>query len=379
MSHVAIVLPGFPGLGGAERQVLDLAQGLARRGWRITVVALSLPGGEPARLLTESGVEFLALDMKKGLADPRGWLRFHHWLATERPEILHAHLPHAAWFARWSRLASPVRVQIDTIHTAATESQSRRLGYRLSQRLPDLTTVVSQAAAQAWQRAGMVPAERLTVVSNGVDTQRFRPDAQWRAQFRAQLGLSDEFLWIAAGRLAPVKDFSTLLWAMAQLPVHAHLALAGAGPEEAELHALARRLGIEARVHWLGFVDAPERLYPAADGFVLSSLWEGLPVALLEAAACGLPAVATPVAGASEVIAEGQMGFLAATTGSAVALEEKMTVLMHLSASQRAVMGEAARTHIVANFSLEHVLNRWEALYSELLDRHPALRRWGSY
>ncbi|HMD76301.1 MAG TPA: glycosyltransferase, partial [Terracidiphilus sp.] len=106
MNHVALVIPGLDRIGGAERQVILLAKGLRRRGWRVSVVALSGAGGDVAAELIASGAVFLSLGMRKGLADPRGWIRFNGWLRRESPDVVHAHLPHAAWLARWSRLAA---------------------------------------------------------------------------------------------------------------------------------------------------------------------------------------------------------------------------------------------------------------------------------
>ena len=111
MRRIALVLPGLDRIGGAERQVMLLARGLNRRGWQVTVVALSGTGGDAAGELVADGIPFLSLEMRKGLADPRGWIRFHRWLLRERPHLIHAHLPHAAWLDSLveSRPASGVR------------------------------------------------------------------------------------------------------------------------------------------------------------------------------------------------------------------------------------------------------------------------------
>ena len=109
MNHIALVIPGLDRIAGAERQVMAMAKGLRRRGWRVSVVALSGSGGQAAAELTAVGVQFLSLEMRKGLTDPRGWFRFNRWLKSERPQVVHAHLPHAALMARWSRLSLPMQ------------------------------------------------------------------------------------------------------------------------------------------------------------------------------------------------------------------------------------------------------------------------------
>ena len=375
--HVAIIIPGLDRIGGAEQQVILLAKGLLRRGWRVSVVMLSGNGGKAAADLTAIGIECACLGMRKGLADPRGWIRFHQWLRRERPEVVHAHLPHAAWLARWSRLLAPVRVLIDTLHSSSTGNLGRKLGYRWSRGLPDRVTAVSRAVAAAHASAGMVEESKIIVIPNGVDIENWRADVGVREMVRQESGFGNEFLWFAAGRLEKVKDYPTMLRAMAGLPETSSLVIAGAGHEEGTLRRICSELGLEQRVRFLGFESNVLRWMQAADGFVLSSRWEGLPMALLEAAACALPAVATEVPGSREVVLHGETGFLAAP-GSSFALQEAMARTMLMQAEGRRAMGEQARSNAVKCFSLEMMLDRWEELYTSLLDRNPVPMRWGA-
>ena len=375
MTHVAIMIPGLNRIGGAEEQVTQLARGLAKRGLRVTVIALSGDGGSVATILRESGVEFMSLRMLHGLADPHGWLVFHNWLRREKPEILHAHLPHATWMARWSRLGSPIRGLIDTLHSSSTGTLGRRAGYRVSNWLTDKITAVSKPVAQTHQSAGMVSRGKILVLANGVDIQHWHADPQVRTDLRAVHGLHDEFLWLAAGRLEPVKDYPTLLNALALTPENTHLLIAGAGRQEEELRRLAIYLNIGTRVRFLGFEPDVRRWMQAADGFVLSSRWEGLPMALLEAAACELPIVSTRVSGADEIVREASTGFLT-PVGDAEEFREAMSKMMRRSPSQRAKMGALGRQVVVDRFSLDAVLDRWEALHLELLRANPFPKRW---
>jgi glycosyltransferase involved in cell wall biosynthesis len=376
LSHVALVIPGLNRIGGAERQVILLAKGLRRRGWRVSVVALSGTGGDAATELTAAGAGFLTLQMRKGLADPRGWIRFNRWLRRESPDVVHAHLPHAAWLARWSRLAAPARVVVDTLHSCSTGRLGRRLGYRWSGWLVDRVTAVSHAAAAAHLSARMVAESKLAVLPNGVDAEAWRPDAPVRVAMRRELGLDEEFLWLAAGRLDPVKDYPTLLAAMAKVPEPARLLIAGSGPLQDALLRLCAQLGLEQRVRFLGFEPELRRWMRAADGFVLSSRCEGLPMGLLEAAACALPAVATDGPGTPEVLVDGQTGYLT-PAGDCTALAESMTRMMRTAPGERHAMGEQARQLVIERFSLEAILDRWEALYGDLLQRNPKPARWG--
>ena len=252
----------------------------------------------------------------------------------------------------------------------------RHFGYACSRWLTDHVTAVSQATAASHMSAGMVSQSKLSVIWNGIDVDAWQPDAQGRVQARRELGIRDEFLWLAVGRLETVKDYPSLLLAMARTPEKARLLVLGAGPQESELVELAERLGLKQRVRFAGFEPNVVRWMRAADGFVLSSRYEGLPMVLLEAGACGVPVVATDVPGTREVVVDGETGWLA-PAGDAQKLAKTMMKLMRMSPDARHAMGERARRHVADHFSLEAVLDRWERLYAELLERKNAKRRIG--
>jgi len=361
--NIAIVIPTIDQIGGAERQVLLLAKELAARGWRVTMIALSGSGLNVSAELASANVNFLSLEMRKAWIDPRGWFRYRAWFSRHRPAIVHAHLPHATWFARWVRLLAPTRVLIDTIHTTKTGGPGRRLGYKLSNGLTSQVTCVSEAVANAALIAGLAPRERLKIIPNGV----VLPPPPLRNR-------NGNFQWIAVGRLAPVKDYATLLHAFAALPGQPSLQIVGIGPVEARLRNLAAELQIEGRVHFAGFIADVQPLLAAADGFVLSSLWEGLPISVLEASAASLPVVATAAAGTREAMCpadnDAQTGLLVPITDPA-SLAEAMTRIMLMPNEQRLEMGANGRRFIEANYSLSKVADQWESLYIELLRDHP--------
>jgi len=366
--RIAIVIPTLDRMGGAERQAMLLAKGLTRRGWHVAAIALSGSGGAAEEELCEAGVEFVSLRMRKGLADVRGWWLLHRWLVRNRPDVLHAHMPHAAWMARWSRLFAPECVVVDTIHTSAIGTRGRQLGYRWSDWLTDQVTAVSEGAAEAYGSAGMVSAQHLATLPNGIDTKHWQPDPAMRATMRERLGVTDEFLWVAAGRLAPVKDYPTLLRALKMLQEPLQLAIAGDGSMDGPLRRLAYELRVEHRVQFLGFKEDMREWMQAADGVALASRWEGLPMALLEAGACGVPAVATDVAGSRETIVHGETGLLA-KAGDTEAFAGAMKELMDTPAETRRKIGERARQLVTERYGIDSILDRWEALYEELLRR----------
>ena len=385
--HLALLIPTLDQIGGAERQLLDLSQELAQRGqWRVTVITLSgdaTPSSVLAAMLQQSNIAYLSLKMRKAWVDPQGWLRYLAWHRRQRPDILHAHLPHASFFARLSRLIAPVSVLVDTIHTSAAGPLSRRLAYRLTHMLSSQVTCVSQAVAVSVRKSGTAP--NPLVISNGIAIPSFQaaspnPNTDmgaphlasetWESNSLTQTGPAfiPPFRWLAVGRLAPVKDYPTLLRAFAQLPNESTLTIAGSGPAEPELRALAAGLHIDQRIHFAGFQPEIQPLLAQADAFVLSSLWEGLPISVLEASAAALPIVATDGAGTREALIPGKTGFLV-PVGDHQALAGAMIAIQRLSPTERKAIGYAGRTFVQANFALEAIATRWEQLYRDRLSR----------
>ena len=206
MIRIAMVIPTLDSIGGAEREVMLLAQALSARGWQVTVLALSGTGGAAREELAAAGVVYFSLQMRKAWIDPRGWGRYLKWAAANQPQIIHTHLPHATWFARCIRLFVPVHVQIDTIHTSNPGSRARRLTYRLTSCLTDRVTCVSAAVAAAAKASSLAPRSTLAVLHNGVVI-----PANSALLTRTQFLCSDQsFHWLAIGRLAPVKDYPNL-------------------------------------------------------------------------------------------------------------------------------------------------------------------------
>jgi glycosyltransferase involved in cell wall biosynthesis len=162
---------------------------------------------------------------------------------------------------------------------------------------------------------------------------------------------------------------------MMEVPHAAHLVIAGAGPEEGSLRRLAIQFGLASRVRFVGFQPDVLPWMQAADGFVLASRWEGLPMTLLEAGACALPAVATDVPGTREIVANGETGFLA-PPGDSLALRTAMHRMMRLDGEARTAMGDRARARVAALFGMARVLDRWEAAYREVLEPHARPKRW---
>ncbi len=329
--------------GGAETQVAQLACRLRRRGLDVAVVSMRTPTAF-AEELRDAGVPVHAPGLHRLPAVLRGL----------RPHILHSHMYHANIAARLLRLILPFPVVISTIHSIAESprdsdrNRARDLAYRCTGPLANITVAVSQAAAGRHVAASAVARRRLRIVPNGVDTEVFHP--------APQPTVNPEFTWLAAGRLMWKKDYPTLLRAFAAIG-RGRLWIAGAGPDDERLRAMA-----PPGVTFLGARDDLPDLMRTADGFVLSSRVEGLPVVLLEAAASGLPAVATDAGG----VREAHPAWLA-PVGDPAALAAGMKQLMALDPCERIELGRRARRHALATWDWNVVAAQWIQLYRELL------------
>jgi glycosyltransferase involved in cell wall biosynthesis len=358
------------GMGGAERQALAVASRMQRRGHSVALLVLKGHVAEewPTSLPT------VHLNMQR---TPWSLLRCLlngcKFLRESRPELIHSHCFHANLVARLLRVYVSSPRLLCTIHNVYEGGWHRMLLYRLTDPLATFTTAVSGAAKQSFVRCKAVPEEKCGVVFNGIDTEEFAPCSQRRAAKRTEMLVSREFVWLAAGRIAPAKDLANLLRAFAMVRPswpEARLWIAGTG-EDAELkkgHALVQGLGLSDSICWLGLRRDLAGLMDAADGFVLASAWEGMPLVVGEAMAMEKPVVATDAGGVQELT--GDSAFVVPTR-DAHALAEAMLTAMRMSAEERSALGRSARARILGIFGMEPKTLEWEELYETLLVQNP--------
>jgi glycosyltransferase involved in cell wall biosynthesis len=356
------------GMGGAERQVLALAERMERRGHAVALLILRPPLDEQ----WPTSLDAIHLNMRRtpfsvlgGLARGRRFLRDFH------PDLLHSHSFHGNFVARLLKLAVPAVAVLSTVHNVYEGGWHRMLTYRLTDPLSRSTTAVSAAAARRFIEVKAVPERKCLVVANGIDTVEFAPDPDRRARMRREMGAGNAFLWLTAGRIVPAKDYPNLLRAFALLRAvraEARLWVAGeaAGAEFDRAIGLALEMGLDDSIRWLGLRRDLPALLDAADGFALGSAWEGMPLVLGEAMAMQKPIAATDVGGVRELL--DNSGAIVPSK-SPEALAEAMLKLMRASAEDRESLGRAARERIVRQFGMDAKADEWEKLYRAVLER----------
>ena len=357
--------------GGAENQLVQLAVRLKRRGWRTNVISITPPTAFTELLATE-GVPCASLEVKNKLTSPASVHKLLGLLGRWRPQLLHTHLFHANLLGRATRPLHRLPL-VSTLHSVNEGGRHRELAYRLTDKLSSATTIISQRAAEQHLRRGVVSRGRARVVPNGVDMQAFTPERAGKNVRRA-LGLGDAPLLLTVGRFTPAKDYPNLFRAFQHVAARRPevvLLVVGAGELEGELRELVTSLDLAENVRFLGTRSDVPDLMNAADLYVMASAWEGLPMVLLEASACGLPVVSTNVGGVSEVVLDGKTGYLTPPHDPA-ALAASILKMLSLSRSSRRAMGLNARQRTAALYDFENIVTVWEELYLDVIAKGSA-------
>ena len=300
--------------------------------------------------------------------DPRFVLQLYRAIRRARPDILHTHgwatLVEGYVAGRLAGVPIIVHGEHGTLQTGFRHVVTQRAFWP---RVDRVLAVSSRLADRMATEVGF-PRDRIQVLRNGVDLERFDP--RHRSIGRARLGVGPNDLLIGtAGRLVPVKDHATLLHAYARLRaagVPFIGVITGTGPLLSELHAIADTLGLD-NVKFLGARDDIEYILPALDIFVLSSVSEGLSNTIQEAMASGAAVVATHVGGADELVQVDATGLLVPAS-SPVEMASALLTLAR-DRERRRAMGAAGRHRAETQFDLRQTVTRYQDLYLDLFTR----------
>lgn len=370
-----VVLARSLEMGGAERQLVELVKALDKKVFSITVATFYDAGDLRSELAQVDGVNLLSLH-KKGRWD---LIRFIWNLGRTalrvKPHVMLGNmgvsnelclLVGRALGAKvvWGLRAS----NVDYSRYPPISGWIYRLGALLS-RFPDLIIVNSHAGKRHNISRGYF-GKRMVVIPNGIDTRRFRPDREARLRVREEWGIREgEPLIGLVGRLDPMKDHPTFLKAASLLAPHradVRFVCVGDGPSAyaEELQSFASHLGLGGRLIWAGTRADMPAVYNALDIACSSSYGEGLPNAVAEAMACGVPCVVTDVGDSARLVDNpAQVVPPRDPHAMALALER----LVEMATEQRAALGEQGRRRIVSEYSVQHLASKTEQVLLGIL------------
>lgn len=368
-------------VGGPARQIMELAKGLAPRGFD-TIVATGDPAGwegdlrEAARNNNIEIVNIPGLGARVApFADARALSAIIPLLRKVRPDIVHTHTAKAGVLGRLAARFVKNARRVHTFHGTVFEHYFSRgvsswiaRAERMLARSTDRIVAVSHSVADEIENIGVDPS-KIRVIEPVIDLAPYFEQKRGGA-FRAELNIPDGAPLIGwVGRLVDIKDPATFVQAASIVSVDrpdARFVMIGAGPRLDDMRALAQQLGLGERIAFPGLRGDMANIYRDMEIVVNTSRKEGMPVSLLEAMAAGVPAIATAVGGTPELIAEERSGMLV-PPGDARALARAIGRYFELPAEDRATMRGVSRVRAREKFGLARGLSRHEMLYRELL------------
>lgn len=353
--------------GGAEKNFVELASGIDRSRFEPLVYCLAGPPSRRRLLdrLELSGIPTAFLGARHWRNLPFVLARLFRLLRRDRPALMQTFLFHANMVGRWAAQLARVRPVVCGLRVAQRDSRLRLWLERRTGGSVARWVCVAQAVAAHAARDGGLPEARLVVIPNGV---RLPPENLPQVQPEG-LGMKPgQRFALFAGRLAPQKSVETLIEAAARwmrVVPDVDLVIAGDGPQRQRLVDLAQRLGIAARVHFVGFRDDVETLLGAAALVVHAAAWEGMANSILEAMAAGRAVVAADAEGMRELLEPVDPRQIVPVGDSEAMAHRTAEFLSHPTLA--VVTGAANRRRAAAFFSTEAMVSAYQQLWDELL------------
>ena len=348
-------------VGGAERALVTLATGLDPEQFSPTVICLG-PEAALCEPLREAGIDVHCLNAKS-IFNVDILFRLIGLLRKLKPQILQTFLFHANILGRIAGWFAGVKYVLSGIRVAEKRSRWYLRIDRWTNFLVTKNVCVSQAVANFTIQEGGIRAEKVCVIPNGVDIERF--DEATPLDLMAEFGIpKDASVMVFVGRLDPQKGIRVLMEALPNIlrefPI-AHFLFVGEGGERPWLEQQIAELDVGSRIHLVGFRGDIPAILKASNLLVLPSLWEGMPNVLLEAMAAALPVVATDVQGVSEVLQDGKLGVIVPPC-EADELTAGIRSLLQ-SSDHRNTLSNSSYLHVKANFTTRKMICKYADLY----------------
>jgi sugar transferase (PEP-CTERM/EpsH1 system associated) len=358
------------GKGGLENGLANLIENLDQCRYEHVVCALRRLGPNADRVRA-AGARVMCLEKPDGRQFQAGILR--RVIHEVNPDLVHSRnwpAIETVLAGRWARCRAVVHGEHGLeADTSAKEPWRRSSFRRLAFELADRVLSVSGQLRDLHARRTGFPASRITVIHNGVDSERYRPDEAVRARVRAEFGIPEgQFCIGCVGNLTPAKDYLTALKGIRAFDASGcdwRLIIIGEGPERSRLEAFAgAHPQWRHRVTFLGLSHRVPELLPAFDTYLLSSVIEGISNSLLEAMATALPVVASAVGGNPEVVIDSESGLLF-PAGDVNRLAKSLRNLQ-ANSQLRLSLGRGARRRVREQFSLDAMVRQYQNVYEDL-------------
>jgi glycosyltransferase involved in cell wall biosynthesis len=350
---------------GAEKQLVILAAGLPRDEFDVHVCALSR-GGPLEEDLRRAGIPVTVIG-KAWKFDPLAWWKLRSHIRRLKPDVVQTWMFTANAYGRTAALSAKVPriVASERCVDLWKAWHHLEIDRRLAKRTDRI--VVNSRGVEQFYKAQGLPANKLQLIFNGIapaTKSDFSRDALCQ-----ELGLPPDARLIGAvGRLSHQKRYKDLIWAADLVKVirdDTHLLIVGDGPLRENLERFRDLCLIEDRVHFLGTRHDVMRLMPHFTLLWQASAFEGLPNTIMEAMACGVPVVASDIAGNRELVIHGQTGFLVPVGDRAGLARYAYKILEDPELEKR--LGAAGQERIRTEFTAEAMVEKHAAMYRELL------------
>ena len=364
--------------GGTRRHLSDLVTRIDKDRFDVSVICSTLRDpafADDVQNMRALGVTVVEIPMLRKICpmnDPIAFWRIWRYLVAEKPDIVHTHSSKAGFLGRLAAKLTRTRLVVHTPHLFAFEMEAsdilKAFFFRLEQfasRMTDMTICVSPCEKETALRLGLVSPKDCSVVLNGVDIPDASVSERNRAQKRKELGLAEDDIVIGSiGRFTRQKGYDYFLAAaklLADKLPGARFVLIGNGELRGEIERTIKESGIANRCIAVSAHDDFSQYYPIFDIFVLTSLWEGMPYAMLEAMSIGRAVAAFKTGGIADVITDHKDGLLVSPRNT----EELASAISTLATEpqKREDLGQAARLLISSEYKVETMVHRTEDLY----------------
>lgn len=360
--NILLLVTGLD-VGGAEKQVIDLADKFSTSGHQVTLIYL---GGPILLSPKNSAVNIVGLNIKSSIPSLfAGIVKLFFCVRNIKPDVIHSHMFHSNMISRLIKLYFSNILIVNSAHSSNEGGLGRMFAYRLTNFMCDIFTNVGVDAVKSFESKGAVRKGTMLSVKNGIDMTSYYKDEIKYVSLRKEFEIPENtFVFLLVARLSPEKNILNAIDAMAILNTRRlsiKLLIAGDGELRAIIEKYIYNNGLMHCISLLGRRSDVDDLMRLSDCLILSSDYEGLPLCIGEAMASSLPVISTDCGGPSEFISNFE--FLVPIKNPE-ALATAMTMISDMTTEERINIGVKNHNKIFQEFSLDSIKDKWLTIYS---------------